>query len=171
ITDIGKKNIILGYPWLEEADPEINWKKMLNWKKEKDDQTRELLINSLENNTLSKQLDIDIAKENGKEYYPYPKETKLEHLQLDQFAIQEEMNEIFYSPKEIEINLKTTTVNTSIPKQYQKYSSLFDPKKSERFPPKQPYDHEIKTTKDFIPKSFKPYQLSPAETDEMKNFI
>jgi len=35
ITGLGKQKVILGFPWLQEENPEINWKSgTLTWKEE-----------------------------------------------------------------------------------------------------------------------------------------
>ena len=36
VTGLGKQKVILGFPWFEEMNPEINWKEgTLAWRKEK----------------------------------------------------------------------------------------------------------------------------------------
>ena len=35
VTGLGKQKVILGFPWFEEMNPEINWEKAtLTWRKE-----------------------------------------------------------------------------------------------------------------------------------------
>ena len=58
-----------------------------------------------------------------------------------------------------------------VPEEYHKYLSLFDEKKSERFPPARTWDHKIEMKPTFEPKAFKPYKLSFAEIKEQEKFI
>ena len=55
--------------------------------------------------------------------------------------------------------------------EYHEYLSLFDEKKSERFPPARTWDHKIKMKPTFEPKAFKPYKLSFAEIKEQEKFV
>src|SRR5882672_8465127 len=83
----------------------------------------------------------------------------------DEFSIEEEINRINTTP--LELNYKTTTAGelarerkptkTDVPKKFQRYASIFDAKKSERFPPSQSYDHKIDLKDTFKLISFKPY--------------
>lgn len=59
----------------------------------------------------------------------------------------------------------------AIPREYHAYLSLFDEKKSHRFPPTQPYDHAIHLKADFTPKSFKPYPLPLDRQYALDSFI
>jgi len=58
-----------------------------------------------------------------------------------------------------------------VPEEYHEYLSLFDKKKSERFPSARTWDHKFETKPTFEPKAFKPYKLSFAEIKEQEKFI
>ena len=57
-----------------------------------------------------------------------------------------------------------------IPKEYHKYLDVFSEGKAARFPEFKPWDHKIKMKEGFKPKSFKNYNLTPAEQLELNNF-
>ena len=58
-----------------------------------------------------------------------------------------------------------------VPEEYHEYLSLFDEKKSERFPQARTWDHKIERKLTFEPKAFKSYKLSFAEIKEQEKFI
>ena len=58
-----------------------------------------------------------------------------------------------------------------IPLEYHKYLDIFNKKQASWFPDKQPWDHKIEMKPSFEPKSFKDYNLMPAEQDELNKFL
>jgi hypothetical protein len=108
------------------------------------------------------------------EYYTLPNDS-------DEFSMKEELNRITTTP--LKLNYKTTTARelakgkakdtppATIPEEFQDYSSIFNRKKSEQFPPSQIYDHKIDLKETFKPVLFKPYRLTPKETTKMKKFL
>src|SRR5262249_42131509 len=58
---------------------------------------------------------------------------------------------------------QTKKIFTLLP-QFREYSVVFEPKKSEGFPPPCPYDHKIDLKTDFKPILFKACKLLPKET-------
>ena len=135
--------MILGIPWLRKYNPHIDWKKgTISW------------IN--------------------------PKLTE-EFQELQQLHNIEEFNSQIY-----ELNTKISTSQKLkmkgkqkekkppekiVPQEYHDYLSLFNEKKSERYPPARIWDHKIETKNEFEPKAFKPYKLSFTEIEEQKKFI
>ena len=55
-----------------------------------------------------------------------------------------------------------------IPKEY---LDIFSEEKAARFPESKPWDHKIEMKEGFKPKSFKNYNLTPAEQLKLDNFL
>jgi Reverse transcriptase (RNA-dependent DNA polymerase)/RNase H-like domain found in reverse transcriptase len=58
-----------------------------------------------------------------------------------------------------------------VPTEYHKYLDIFNEEKVHRFPESRPWDHKIEMKEGFKPKSFKNYNLSPAEQIELDKFL
>jgi hypothetical protein len=73
----------------------------------------------------------------------------------------------------IEENSKKTdkTDKQLVPVEYHKYLDIFNEEKAHRFPESRPWDHKIKMKEGFEPKSFKNYNLTPAEQIELDTFL
>ena len=73
----------------------------------------------------------------------------------------------------IEDNKKKTekTDEELIPKKYHKYLDVFSEEKAAQFPESKSWDHKIEIKEGFKPKSFKIYNLTPAEQLELDNFL
>ena len=57
-----------------------------------------------------------------------------------------------------------------VPEEYHKYLDIFNEEKVAQFPESKPWDHKIKMKEGFEPKSFKNYNLTPAEQLKLDNF-
>jgi hypothetical protein len=58
-----------------------------------------------------------------------------------------------------------------VPAEYHEYLDIFSEEKAHRFPESRPWDHKIKMKEGFEPKSFKNYNLTPAEQLELDKFL
>jgi hypothetical protein len=58
-----------------------------------------------------------------------------------------------------------------VPAEYHKYLDIFSKEKAHRFPESRPWDYKIKMKEKFEPKSFKNYNLTPAEQIELDKFL
>jgi hypothetical protein len=58
-----------------------------------------------------------------------------------------------------------------VPVEYHKYLDIFSEKKAHQFLKSRPWDHKIKMKKGFEPKSFKNYNLTPAEQIKLDKFL
>ena len=58
-----------------------------------------------------------------------------------------------------------------VPIEYHKYRNVFSGEKTAPFPKSKPWDHKIKMKTGFAPKSFKNYNLTPAEQIELDKFL
>jgi hypothetical protein len=73
----------------------------------------------------------------------------------------------------IEENSKKTdkTDKQLVLAEYHEYLDIFSKKKAHRFPESRPWDHKIEMKEGFEPKSFKNYNLLPAEQIELDKFL
>jgi hypothetical protein len=73
----------------------------------------------------------------------------------------------------IEENSKKTdkTDKQLVPAEYHEYLDIFSEEKAHCFPESRPWDHKIKMKEGFEPKSFKNYNLTPAERIELDKFL
>ena len=176
VTGLGKLKIILGFPWLNEQNPVINWKlgmvsfpekKKINWKwiigtkipktslKEEVDEEdwKNRTINQLEEDetsllmaTLTGQINMDIWI-NAKT-----------NLAMD-LAI------------EANLKKKEIPVTELVPPEYHEFLDVFDEEKANRFPESRKWDHKIDMKEGFEPKAFKNYNLTPEEQVELDAFL
>jgi Reverse transcriptase (RNA-dependent DNA polymerase)/RNase H-like domain found in reverse transcriptase len=58
-----------------------------------------------------------------------------------------------------------------VPAEYHKYLDIFSKEKAHRFPKSRPWNHKIKIKEGFKPKSFKNYNLTPAEQIKLDKFL
>ena len=72
-----------------------------------------------------------------------------------------------------EINSKKPAVplKDQIPKEFHEFLDVFSKKSATWFPEPRPWDHKIKLKDTFVPKSFKTYNLTPAEQIKLDNFL
>jgi Retroviral aspartyl protease len=112
VTNLGKDRLILGYPWLEAFNPEINWAegKLLGpWTTLKTTGT--------------------VAQEHVNEVY----EIQRMAMQARKTTIAQKMAEAFKTDK-----LKN---NAPVPAEYRRHIKVFSEKEAERFPPSRAWDH------------------------------
>ena len=56
-----------------------------------------------------------------------------------------------------------------VPEEFHEYLDVFDEEKANRFPMERPWDHKIEMKEGFEPKSFKNYNLTPANNSNWTN--
>ena len=204
VTGIGSKDLILGYPWLQQNNPDIDWTKQeFKWRNH--DSIVPLIAKSTGNPMAINEIALDLYGMDPHEKYTYLDDLDplavnlfetltqteepdlsidelrlyLENVDFDEFSIEDELYGINTSPHELEINAKIASSatlaqkhspksDTKLPDKYKKFASLFDAKKSERYPPSRPYDHKIELLDTFKPELGKTYPLSPKETEELQ---
>ena len=73
-----------------------------------------------------------------------------------------------------EINLKkekNLSLEEQVPKEFHEYLDVFSEEKATRFPEPKKWDHKIELKDTFTPRSFKTYNLTPEETQELDKFL
>ena len=73
----------------------------------------------------------------------------------------------------IEENMKKQEllVKQQVPLENHKFLDIFNENRVNRFPDKRPWDHKIEMKEGYEPKSFKVYNLTPAEQTELDKFL
>ena len=130
---------------------------------------------NLSSKGCQKKKPVTISEEEDKDTYLNQSQNPLEDNELSLLiaSITGEMdNEIWINSKsttatqlQAEINLKKTILplEEQIPKEFHEYLDVFSEEKATRFPKPRSWDHKIELKEEFIPKSFKTYNLTPQE--------
>ena len=139
VTGLGKERIILGFPWLNEHNPDIDWKSgEVSWRQ----QRRKLIIKR----SLKKKKPVTILEEEDNDAHLNRTQNPLEDNELSLLIASitgETDNEIWINSKsttatqlQAEINSKKTILplEEQIPKEFHEYLDVFSEEKAARFP-------------------------------------
>lgn len=197
LIGLGKQRIILGFPWLNEQNPDINWKTgEFKWRqpwrpknfffKKKDLgkpagllRAKELAHQAIERQILSKPT-IEEVEDPQAELNRTKTPTPENELLLAFVEESAELDEVWINTKtssSIEFHLKhddkekEIPIDQQIPTEYHEYLDVFDEEKADRFPDPRSWDHKIELKEGFQPKSFKTYNLTPEEQTELDKFL
>ncbi len=154
ITNLGRDEVILGYPWLTAFKPVIHWKDATLDKK-----CQPVIISSV------KPEEIQIAATTTEEEWKAlnPKEEPYALLRKTTTASE-------LAQKAMDKTKKT--FEQMVPEEYRRHARTFNEKESHRFPPERPWDHAIELLPG-APKSFdcKIYPMARGEEDSLQEFI
>jgi len=145
VYDLGKTEVILGMPWLQAHNPEINW------------ETGEVKI--------TRCLPLCGGKSKRKErarMRATKEEEKIVHWAIDNkedWRREEEMEEDHRKIEEM------------VPKKFLKWKKVFEKVESERMPTRKIWDHAIDLKETFKPRKGKIYPLFKNEREEVQNFV
>ena len=151
ITDIGNKDILLGYPWLATFEPKFGWKDAII-------ETQALPIIILSTHPIKSRLVIARLQS---------QEEKEEIVrQLD------ETTTIRGIATKLAIQAGEGKKKVKIPVVYDRFERLFSEEASQRFPPSRPWDHAIGLKPD-VPDAIpcKVYPMTPTEDKALEEFI
>ena len=193
ITGLGKQQMILGFPWLREQNPDINWQTgEFKWRTKTFQVTAKhgLTPMQLAKALVRKQLGYKMPKPGTAIMEEMDKQENLNHTQnpLPETELATLLTTILgNTSSDLWINAKIPTATAiqaeinqqkedlpltdQIPKEYHQYLDVFDEVKAERFLESRPWDHKIELREGFQPKSFKTYNLTPKEQGELDNWI
>ena len=164
-----KWGVILGMPWLEHHNPEIDWKmgevKMtrcpeecgrqwrpvqgkLGWEKQKEEEARE-------------------EKEERRE----KKEKKKNQKKGKTVEVRKVVKEWEIWEEEEEAAKSETDAKKLVPEKFHKWIKVFGKKQSERMPTRKVWDHVIDVKEGFMPRKGKVYPLSREEREEVREFM
>uniref|UniRef100_A0A0W0FNA5 Pro-pol protein n=1 Tax=Moniliophthora roreri TaxID=221103 RepID=A0A0W0FNA5_MONRR len=169
ILGLGPERVILGLPWFQDHNPDIDWvtgvvhfrprRKIMVRRPMKPfigifDETKELntgILDKVEDDEvlirsfIKGEEDSDEVRINAK-------------LSASQVLAQAH-------------EVKAKPLEELLPSYLSDYSDRFEKKKAEQFPPSRPYDHAIDLKPDFKPRDCKIYSLSPKERIEQDKFL
>ena len=192
VSGLGKQNIILGFPWLHEHNPDINWRTgEFTWRTPYPGLKQLLKQHQGKPGPL---LRAKILARAAIESKPTIHEEPDEDAELNRTRNPTENNEILLAymeevrkPNEVEINAKTSNaiefhlkhdekkenlpLKQLVPEALHGYLDVFDENKADRFPGSRPWDHKIELKEGFEPKSFKTYNLTPEEQKELDQWL
>jgi hypothetical protein len=154
IVSLGRRQIILGMPWLKAQNPHIDWKA----------------------NTLSLPASL------GTDDHITPQRYLLRWLGLDIDQELSRLHARRYSPGDVaplseclpqttEYINNMTTKEVVIPDWCKDFEDVFSEKTHDRLPPHRSYDHTIELKDSFVPKVAKIYALNPTEREACKAFV
>lgn len=156
VTTLGKQAIILGLPWLEAENPDINWRKRtLRWRNAESRNIYVMMRPTYE--PIDDLLISFIKREATDEARMTWNETRMNKSQL--FAFKKEEKKPKKSTEEM------------VPKELHKYLSIFGEGESNRLPKHTEYDHRIDLKEGFEPKRAKVYRLHPENEKAFNDFI
>jgi len=164
-----KWGVILGIPWLERYNLEIDWKtgevKMTRcpeecgrqwrsvqgksgWKKQKEEETKEEVERKREEKKKKKKQKkggaVEVRKV-GEEWEIWDEEEKAAKLEAE--------------------------VKKLVPEKFHEWIKVFGKKQSERMPTRKLWDHAIDIKEGFMPRKGKVYPLLREEREEMREFV
>jgi hypothetical protein len=127
ITDLGFDRVLLGYPWLSEFNPRINWKRGVT-------QGRTTITTVAD----AWQKWTELRKQEAVAQVCLLDEMELDDSEWDAIA-----RTNFTQDWAKEAN-KDKQAETKLPEEYVRHKVVFDENASRQFPPSQPEDHAIK---------------------------
>jgi Retroviral aspartyl protease len=175
VTGLGKQKIILGFPWLDKYNSIIDWKKgevtfkpfKIDWRclMEKGKQIRQEQQPKIEEV-------VDDEEQNNRTTLPIVEDKLGVYIELLETDVWIHKTNIA-TELAIEENSKKQdkTDKQLVPAEYHEYLDIFSEEKAHRFPELRPWDHKIEMKEGFEPKSFKNYNLTPAEQLELDKFL
>ena len=151
ITNLGKDEVILGYPWLTAFEPIIHWKDATL-----DKQYQPVVVSSIQ--PEGTQIATTVIEE---EWEEINQEQEGPYVILRKTTTASEL-----AQKAMDKTKKT--FEQMVPAEYQRHARTFNEKESHRFPPPRPWDHAIDLLPD-APKVFdcKIYPMAKGEEDSL----
>ena len=150
VCNLGKMDIILGMPWLQAHNPEINWemgevkmmrclllcRRNIKLKEEKKARRIKRVVTTEEEKIVRWAID-------KKEDWRREEEVKADHRKIERIVLQK----------------------------FLKWKKVFGKVESKRMPTRKIWDHAIDLKETFKPKKGRIYSLSKNEREEVQNFI
>ena len=195
VTGLGKERIILGFPWLNEHNPDINWKTgEFSWRETTKrrylrniprplKRVKELARQALKLKTEEQLRTPEIIDEEDEEEHLNSTQNPLDDNELsvlistitgdtdDSIWVNSKSTMATVIQAEINLKKKVLPVEEQVPKEFHEFLDVFSEEKAARFPEPRSWDHKIEMKDSFIPKSFKTYNLTPQEQIELDKFL
>ncbi len=184
LTNLGRDEVILGYPWLTAFEPMIHWKDATL-----DKACQPVIISSI--NPREVQVSSAITEEEWEimnkdlEEVPYlgiqnvctsalePEEGgEVASSELESAEVTLQKTTVASELAQLAMNKTKQTYEEMVPKKYRKYQKIFNEEQSHRFPPKRPWDHAIELLPE-APSTIdcKIYPTTQSEKESLSEFI
>ena len=164
-----KWGVILGMPWLERHNPEIDWKmgevKITRCPEEYGKQWRPVQGKS----GWEKQKEEEEKEEAGKRREE--KEKRKIRKKGKTMEVKKVAEEWEIWNKEKEVAKSEEEAKKLVPEKFHKWIKVFRKKQSERMPTRKVWDHAIDVKERFMPRKGKVYPLSREEREEVREFM
>ena len=175
MTGLGKQKIILGFPWLHKYNPIIDWKKgEIKWQPLKID-WRALVEKGKQIQRAQQPKVEEVVDEeemlNKTTNRLETKEKKTILMELDETTSINKINVATELAIKENSKKEEKMDKQLVPEEFHEYLDIFSEEKAHRFPETRPWDHKIGMKEGFEPKSFKNYNLTPAEQLELDKFL
>ena len=165
ITGLGRQKIILGFPWFEEQNPEINWETgTLNWRMENRTPATFIEVLDKEEYLNRTQNTLDEDKKSIISFININGEFEL-------VWINTKTNLAMDMASENNLKKQECMVEEMVPKEYHEFLNVFSEEKAARFLESKEWDHKIDMKEGFEPKSFKNYNLTLEEQIKLDKFL
>ena len=164
-----KWGVILGMPWLEHHNPEIDWKtgevKMTRCPEGCGKQWRPVQGKS----GWEKQKEEEEKEEAGKKREE--KEERKIRKKGKTMEVKKVAEEWEIWDEEEEVAKLEEEAKKLVPEKFHKWIRVFGKKQSERMPTRKLWDHAIDVKEGFVPRKGKVYSLSREEREEVREFV
>ena len=166
VLNLGRKQIILGMPWLKKWNPVINW-----------------INKRISIPRLIGRRDVVPSRECLPSWTDslVPQRYILRWLGMDadlKTARHLKKREAWLSEETIrkvtiltQIAQETKPTETTLPEWCKDFEDIFSEKSHKKLPPHRPYDHVIDLKPDFVPKIAKVYPLNPLKMETCRSFV
>jgi hypothetical protein len=156
IVSLGRRQIILGMPWLKAQNPRINWQ--ANTLSLPTSLTPTPDDNMTPQRYLLRWLGLDIDQE-------------LSRLYSQRYCSEDDVPLSECLPQTREYINNVTTKEVVIPDWCKDFEDIFSERTHDHLPPHRSYDHTIELKPSFTPKITKVYALNPAEREACRAFV
>ena len=165
VTDLGREDLILGYPWLSTFEPKFRWRDASI-----DMSFLPIVIRSIDwRKSWIKPVIARIIKEQRIQ-------VRRQHQQKTIFRELERESSLKGISIELSIELSREagkfTQEVEVPEEYCRHVNIFDPVESKKLPPSRPWDHAI-TLKPDAPDTIdcKLYPLPPKDDEALHKWL
>jgi len=171
ITKLRRQRIILGLPWLQRENPDIDWqRKTIDWRDESHPwpSSKVTMEEEEDEPTISTRNPM-----NNSELLQSPddlEELSIQHGELEELWINVKTSHSQTLAHEHD-QKKDIPIKQLVPEEYHNWLDVFNEKASKWLPKSGPWDHAINMKEGFEPRSFKAYALSPEEHKMQEEFV
>ena len=154
VCNLGKTEVILGMPWLQAHNPEIDWEK---------GEVKMMRCPSICGQyTGKKEMGPEIKRRRKKK-----KKVQGDEIERIRWAADKKKD----WGREEEIELDHRKVEAMVPQKFHKWLKVFGKVESERMPTRKIWDHTIDLKEEFKTSKARVYPLSRNEREEVQQFI